>query len=275
MRTMWTGSLSFGLVNIPVRLFSATQSNRIDFDMLHKTDLSPIRYAKVCREDGQEVPYEEIVKGVEYGDGHYIVLSDEDFDRANVKKTKTIEIISFADMSEVDPIYFEKPYYLGPDKGADKAYVLLREALRKSGKVGITKFVLRNREHLAIVRPYENLIILGQMRFADEVRDVDGVKAPAEADVSSKEIDMAISLIDQLAEPFDIAAYHDTYQEELQRVIAEKAEGKVPKAKGEAPRPAGEVKDLMSLLKASLEKELEGKPKEERKKKRGGGKKAS
>ena len=259
MRTMWTGSLSFGLVNIPVKLYNGTQDNRISFDMLHKTDLSPIRYARVCKEDGQEVPYDEIVKGYEVSKGDYIVLDDKDFERANVKATKTIDIISFADIEDVDPIYYEKPYYLEPDKGADKAYAMLREALKKSGKVGITKFVLRNREHLAMVRPSGDMLVLNQMRFADEIKSAGGLKMPKDATVTDKEIDMAIMLIDQLATPFNADDYFDTYQKEIERVIDEKSEGKVPEVHGELPKKkTGEVKDLMSLLKASLQRDLEG-----------------
>src|SRR5215211_1486354 len=142
MRALWTGSLSFGLINIPMKLYSATQEHGLNFDMLHKKDLSPIRYARICKADGKEIPYKDIVKGYEYQKGDYVVLVEEDFKRANIKKTKSIEMIEFTKESEINPLYYEKPYYLEPDKGADKAYVLLREALLKSKKVGIAKFVL-------------------------------------------------------------------------------------------------------------------------------------
>lgn len=256
MRTMWTGSISFGLVNIPVRLYSGTQSHSLEFDMLHKKDLSPIRYAKVCKEEGEEIPYDEIVKGYEYEKGEYVVLSEEDFKKADVKATKTIDILSFADLDEIDPVYFEKPYYLEPDKGGEKAYVLLREALKKANKAGITKFVLRNREHLGLVKAEGDLLLLDQLRFADEIRDPSVLKVPGNIDVSDKEIDLALSLINQLAAPFDPEAYHDDYKAALEQVIEEKAAGREPVAHGEAPKPT-KVKDLMSLLKASLE-EREG-----------------
>jgi DNA end-binding protein Ku len=157
MRAIWSGALSFGLVNIPVKLYSATAGMGLDLTMLHKKDISPIRYARICRADGKEIPYEDIVKGYEYQKGDYVILTDEDFKKASVEKTKAIEIESFVKESEIDPIYFEKPYYLEPEKGAQKAYALLRESLKKSKKIGLAKFVLRNREHLAAIRPKAKL----------------------------------------------------------------------------------------------------------------------
>lgn len=252
MRAIWSGSVSFGLVNIPVKLYSATNSKTLELDMLHKKDLSPIRYAKVCRKDGHEIPYEEIVKGYEYEDGDYIVLSNEDFEKANVRKTKTIDIVDFAKEQEIDPIFFEKPYYLEPEKGAAKAYILLREALKKSKKVGIAKFVIRNREHLGIVKPEGDILVLNQMRFQEEIRRPE-LKIPKE-DVSEKEISMALAFIDQLTEPFKPDEYKDTYMEELKKLIEEKSRGKTPKPKGALPKPT-EVDDLMAALKKSLERE--------------------
>lgn len=256
MRAIWSGSLSFGLVNIPVKLYSAIGENRLDFDMLHKKDLSPIRYARVCRSDGHEIPYEDIVKGYEYQRGDYVVLTDEDFKKANVKKTKTIEVQDFSNEDEIDPIYFEKPYYLEPQKGAEKAYTLLREALKKSKKVGIAKFVLRSKEHLALVKPFGNMLLLNQMRYEDEIRKPDELNLPTEKQAAKKEIDIALALIDQLTTQFKPKEYHDTYREELERVINEKAKGKPIKAKGKEPE-ATDVADLMEVLKASLEKEQE------------------
>lgn len=192
MRAIWRGSLSFGLINIPVRLYSATQEHALTFDLLHKKDLSPIRYARICKADGKEIPYEDIVKGYEYQKGDYVVLVDEDFKRANVKKTKSIEMIEFTQESEVNPLYYEKPYYLEPDKGADKAYALLREALVKSKKVGIAKFVLHNREHLALIKPYGKLLILNQLRYADEIRQYHELHLPSKEVASSREIGMAL-----------------------------------------------------------------------------------
>src|SRR4051812_45551132 len=149
MRAMWSGTISFGLVNIPVQLYSAVQEEELSFHMLHKKDLSPIRFARVCREDGHEVPWEEIVKGYEVSKGNYVVMTEEDFKKVAVKRSNTIEILKFSDEKDIQPAYFERPYYLEPDKGADKAYALLSEALDKSKKVGIAKVVFRNKEHLA------------------------------------------------------------------------------------------------------------------------------
>jgi DNA end-binding protein Ku len=256
MRAIWTGSLSFGLVNIPVKLYSGAESGPgIDLTMLHSKDLSPIRYAKICRQDGKEVPYEDIVKGYEYQKGDFVVLTDEDFEKANAKKTKTIDIVEFTDQDEIDIRYFEKPYYLEPTKGAEKPYALLREALAKSKKVAIAKFVLRNREHIASLKPVGKALVLDQMRFPAEIREPSGLKLPEEVDIQGQEIKMALALIEQLTKHFIPEDFHDTYTEELERVIEAKAKGKQPAAsKAEAPTNT-EVKDLMAMLKASLEKE--------------------
>lgn len=254
MRAIWSGALSFGLVNIPVKLYSATGENKLDLDMLHKKDLSPIRYARICRADGKEVPYEEIVKGYEYQKGDYVVLTDEDFKKANVEKTKAIEIQEFSKEAEIDTMYYEKPYYLEPEKGAEKAYALLRESLKKSKKVGIAKFVLRNRERLAAIKPSGNVIILQQMRFDEEIRPVEDLNLPDAKKAGNKEIDMALALIEQLTEHFKPEDFKDTYTDELKKVIEAKAKGKPIKAKGKE-RKATEVSDLMAMLKKSLEKE--------------------
>jgi len=253
MRALWNGALSFGLINIPIRLYSATEDNGLNFDMLHKTDLSPIRYARICKADGKEIPYQDIVKGYEYEDGDYVVLVDEDFKRADVKKTKTIEIFDFVDEKEIDPIYYEKPYYLEPGKGADKAYVLLRESLRKSQKVGLARFVFHTREHVGVLKPYGNLIILDQLRYQSEIRDPGDLHIPKSADATAREISMAIKLIEQLTAHFEPKKYHDSYTEELKQIIEEKAKGKKHRAKkGKEPKIT-EMKDIMSLLKQSLE----------------------
>ncbi len=254
MRAIWSGALSFGLVNIPVKLYSATGGNKLELDMLHKKDLSPIRYARICRADNKEIPYEDIVKGYEYRPGDYVILSDEDFKKANVEKTKTIDIQEFSKESEIDTIYFEKPYYLEPEKGAEKAYVLLRESLKKSKKIGIAKFVLRNREHLAAIKPSGNVLVLEQMRFDEEIREVKDLNLPDNKKAAVKEIEMAMSLIEQLTESFNPKQFKDTYTDELKKVIEAKAKGKPVKAKGKERKPT-EVSDLMAMLKKSLEKE--------------------
>jgi DNA end-binding protein Ku len=256
MRAIWSGALSFGLVNIPIKLYSATAGTGLNFDMLHKKDLSPIRYARVCRADGKEIPYEDIIKGYEYRKGDYVVLSEDDFKKANARKTQSIDIQDFTEESQIDSIYFEKPYFLEPEKGSEKAYVLLREALKKSDKVGIAKYVLRKKERLGAIKPFGKALILNQLRFSSELRKLEGLNLPESAETKSREIDMALSLIDQLTENFKPEEYKDTYQEELMKVIEARALGKKVRQKESAPEPT-EVEDLVSALKASLEKEKE------------------
>ncbi len=254
MRPIWSGAISFGLIYIPVKLYDATRSHKIDLDMLRKSDHCRIGYVRVCKETGEEVPYADIVKGYEYRKGDYVVVEDEDFKRANVKKSQTIEIVSFAQSVEIDEKYLEKPYYMEPVREAKKAYVLLREAMRQSGKVGIARYVMRTKEHMAMVKAEEDVLILNQMRFADEIRSSAELDLPSRGaeSVAEKELELAKTLIDQLAEPWKPDQYHDTYYEDLRRIIQEKVEGKVPEPIGEAPRPTG-VTDLFSKLSESLE----------------------
>ena len=252
MRAIWSGAISFGLILIPVRLYTAVEDSGLDLDMLRKQDLCPISYARVCRITGEEVPYEDIVKGYQYRKGDYVVLEDEDFKRASVRKTQTVDIIEFVDQKEIDAKLLAKPFYLEPTKQARKAYALLREALKKTGKVAVGRFVLRNREHLVILKPEEDLIVLEQMRFADEIKKPAGLDLPAGDEASEKEVDIAIKLIDQLTEPFRAEEFHDTYREELKRVIDEKAKGK-PRAVEEEKLVPTEVPDLMARLRESLE----------------------
>jgi DNA end-binding protein Ku len=240
------------LILIPVRLYAAVKDSALNFDMLRQQDLCPISYAKVCRETGEEVPYQDIVKGYEYKKGDYVVLEDEDFKRANPRKTQTIDIVEFIDEKEIDLKLHEKPFYLEPTKQARKAYALLREALRKTGKVGVGKFVLRNREHLVILKPEEDLIVLEQMRFVSEIREPADLDLPAKDETSDRELEIAIKLINQLTEPFKPEDFHDSYREELERVIQEKAHGKTPQIKDEPIVPT-EVPDLMAKLRESLE----------------------
>jgi DNA end-binding protein Ku len=253
MRAIWSGLISFGLVNIPVKLYSATEGQGLSFHMLHDKDLSPIRFARVCRADGKEIPYENIVKGYEYVEGDYVVLLDQDFERANIKRTKTIEILDFTEDKQVDDIYFVRPYYLEPEKNAEKAYALLREALKRSKKIGIAKFVLRNREHLAALKPLGNTIVLNEMRFKDEVRDIGELKFPDKDMVKPNELDIALKLIDQLSGPFKPEKYHDNYTVELKKLIEEKSKGLKPKSKGKVPQPT-KVPDIMATLRESLER---------------------
>lgn len=250
MRAIWTGAISFGLVNIPVKLYSATSSERLDFDMLHKEDLSPIRYARVCKRDGKEVAYQDIVKGYEYQKGEYVVVTADDFKKADAKKTSTIDILEFSDKKEIDPIYYEKPYFLGPAERAEKPYILLRESLKKTGKVGIAKFVLRNKEHLAAVEAFGQIITLYQLRFAEEVRSAEEVTVPAQ-DVAGEEVQMAVTLINQLTKPFEPGQYKDTYMSELKEIIEKKAQGKKIPTFGRPPRPTGSA-ELIKALRQSL-----------------------
>lgn len=252
MRSIWKGALSFGLVNIPIRLYTASREKEISFVLLHKKDLSEIRYARICKTEDKEVPWSEIVKGYEYEKGEYVVLEDADFEKADLKKTKTIEIVSFIEEDEIDSVYYVKPYFLEPDKNADKAYALLREALKKSKKVGLAKYVLRNREHLAVVKVHEDVLILNELRYLNELVKPKDLEIPEAGKSNSKEVDMAMKLIDQLTVPFKPTAYKDTYIEEIKQIIKQKAKGRPVHPKTEKPKSA-KIHDIMSLLQASLE----------------------
>ncbi|HET6455000.1 MAG TPA: Ku protein [Armatimonadota bacterium] len=257
MRAMWSGAVSFGLVNIPVRLYSGTGGEtKLEFDLLHEKDKSPIRFARICKLEGEEVPYQELVKGYEYSDGEYVIMTNEDFRKADVTKTRAIQIMDFVKETEIDDIFFEKPYFLEPDKGAAKPYALLREALRQSGMVGIASFVLRNREHIAAIRPSGDVLMLDQLRYASEIRSPEGLKLPEAVDIDKRELDLALALVNQLTDKWQPEKYHDTYTEELRRIIEEKAQGRVPAPKGEEPKPT-EVINLMDVLKKSLEQTKE------------------
>ncbi len=252
-RAIWSGAIAFGLINIPVKLFTATQEHELAFNQLRKGDLSRIKYMRVAANDGQEVPYEDIVKGYEIEEGVYVVIDDEDIKKAAPKKTQTIEILSFANEEEIDTTYFEKPYFLAPEKNAARAYVLLREALKKSKKVAVAKFVLRTKENLAILKPEGDALILDQIRFQSELREPDNLSLPGKDAMSDKELDLALSLVNQLTETFNPAQYKDTFTAELKDIIEQKAKGiditamlaKQPEATNEA--------DLLASLKASLE----------------------
>jgi DNA end-binding protein Ku len=250
MRSLWTGAIGFGLVNIPVKLYSATQQSDLDLDMLDKKDHSNIRFKRVNEKTGKEVAWANIVRAYNY-DGNYVVLSDEDFKQASPEKTKMIEIAEFVEEKQIDSVYYETPYYLEPQKGGEKAYVLLRDALKKTGKTGLSTFVLRTKESLGLIKPSGKLLILQKIRYAQEIREVEDLKVPETAP-KAPELKMAISLIDQLTGKFDISKYKDTYSEELMKLIEAKAKGK------KIPVPEMKVvhstsKDLMEQLKASLE----------------------
>jgi len=250
MRSIWTGSISFGLINIPVKLFSAVQESALDLDMLDSKDHSNIKFKRVNESTGKEVAFEDIVKGYKLDSG-YVILDDADFEAADAVKTKMIEIINFADERQIDSLYYEQPYYLEPDKGAAKAYALLRDALAGAGKVGVTTFVLRNKEGLAILKPYKNVIVLNRIRFSQEIKEPSELNLPPISNTKTKEMDMANKLIEQLTEKFDIEAYKDTYTDKLLKRIDEKSKGK----KITPPKMTvvhNQSDNLMDMLKASL-----------------------
>ncbi len=253
MASIWKGSITFGLVNIPVELKTAVRADHISFRMLHEEDLSPIKYERVCQADGDPVPWSEIVKGYEYEKGKFVVMTDEDFQTAALEQSKTIDILDFVKQDEIDPRYFETPYYLVPAKGGEKSYALLREAIRKSESVGIGKVIIRQTQHLAAVKVIGDALVLEIMRFANELVDADEYNFPGRDTVRPQELQMAQQLIDNLAEPFDPSRYTDDYRANLMKVIKAKMKGKKPQLEApEETRDSGVI-DLMSRLRASLE----------------------
>lgn len=254
-RAIWSGSISFGLLNVPVKLYSAVSKQTIRFRELREGDGSRIRHRRVAEEDGEEVPYEKIVKGYEVSPDQYIVMTKDELEEIDPKRTRAIEIQDFVDLDEIDPIYFEHPYYLGPDKGAEKAYSLLAKAMRDERKVAIARFVLRNKEHLAAIRPMDDVLTLTTMRFADEVvspDQLDGVEPADGRKLEKRELEMAKELIDSLSGEFEADKYRDEYREELLGLIERKAQGeKVVTPASEEPKPT-KAPDLMAALEESL-----------------------
>jgi DNA end-binding protein Ku len=254
-RAIWSGSISFGLLNVPVKLYSAVSKQTIRFRELREGDGSRIRHKRVAEEDGEEVPYEKIVKGYEVSPDQYIVMTKDELEEIDPKKTRAVEIQDFVDLDEIDPIYFEHPYYLGPDKGAEKAYALLAKAMRDERKVAIARFVLRNKEHLAAIRPMDGVLTLTTMRFADEVvppDELDGVEPADGRKLEKRELEMAKELIDSLSGDFEADKYRDEYREELLGLIERKAQGeKVVTPASEEPKPT-KAPDLMAALEESL-----------------------
>ena len=255
-RAIWSGSISFGLLNVPVKLYSAVSRKNVSFRELREKDGSRIRHKRVAEADGEEVPYEDIVKGYEVAPEQYVVITRDELEEIDPKRTRAIEIQDFVDLDDIDPIYFDHPYYLGPDKGAEKAYALLVKAMSDSKKVAIARFVLRNREHLAAIRPAGNALTMATMRFADEVVAPgelgDDVIPEDGRKIDKREVDMAKQLIDSLTAEFDPSKYHDEYREELLSLIDRKAQGKsVVEAVSEEPTPT-KAPDLMAALEESL-----------------------
>lgn len=253
MRAIWKGSISFSLINIPIALYPATRREELKFRLLRAGDLSPVNYKRVAEADGKEVPWDQIVKGYEYEKGKFVVLKDEDFSRADIEATQSVDIMDFVKIGEIDPIFFDKPYYLEPEKRGEKAYALLREALKQTGKVGIAKVVIKTRQHLAAVKPEKNLLVLELMHFAEEIIDTAELKIPANTTIAAKELDMARDLVAKMSDKWDATKYRDDYRHVLLEVIQEKVQsgGKEVAARGKAKKPTNVV-DLVSVLQESL-----------------------
>jgi DNA end-binding protein Ku len=260
-RGLWKGAISFGLVNVPVELYSAQKrASELDLTMLDKRDLAPVGYKRYNKSTGEDVPWAEIVKGYEYQDGKYVVLSDEDFRRANVEASKTVDIQAFVDLADIPPPFFETPYYLSPGKRGEKAYALLRDALRKAGKAGVATVVIRTRQYLAAVLPYDDVLLMNTLRYADELKAAGELDIPAaalHAKAGAKEIDMALRLIEDMSEKWQPQKYKDTYRDDLLARIEEKVKAgqteEITLPEKGRKEPAGaEVIDLMALLKKSV-----------------------
>ncbi|HVY61797.1 MAG TPA: Ku protein [Planctomycetota bacterium] len=253
MRSMWKGFVSFGLVSIPVKLYSAVeQQSGTEMHQIHDADHGKIHFKRFCELCGEEVEWAHVAKGVRVAEGEYVEITDEDFARADVAATQTIDILDFAAEEQLDWKHLERPYYLEPQKGSERPYALLREALRKRGRVGLAKVVLRAREQLAAIRVQGDMLVLEMLRFADEVRDPEELTLPAASEARERELALAEQLVDQMTvKKLDLAKYKDEYQAKLREVIEEKVAGREPAARGEAPKPT-KVVDLMEVLKKSL-----------------------
>jgi DNA end-binding protein Ku len=263
-RPIWSGVISFGLVSVPVRMYSATQSKELRFHFLDRRDLTPIGYDKVRKDTGKSVPADEIVRGFEIEKGQYVPIEDEDLDRLDIELTHSIDICDFVSIDEIDPIYFRKAYYLLPQEGAEKPYRLLVRALKETGKVGIAKVVIRNKQHLAALRAHDGVLVLETMYYADEIRQPESVNGKTR--LQKAEVDMAKSLVENLSATFDPKKYDDTYRKELLQLIRAKAKGK------DLPEPKeaedGEVVDLMAALRESVERTKKQKQKPKRRAKK-------
>jgi len=253
-RPIWSGSISFGLVNVPVKLFSATSPKEVRFHMLHDKDGARIQQKRVCSIDGEEVPWEHIVKGFEFSKGRYVPVAREELEAFAPKATRSIDIEDFVDLAQIDPIYYDHSYYLVPDRGAARPYALLREAMKSTGKVGIGQFVLRTKEYLAAVRPVGKALALSTMLHADEVVDQDELEGLPGADAKprEKELHMAEQLVESLAASFDPKKYKDTYREQVLSLLERKAQGEEIVAEPAAEEPRGKVVNLMDALAKSL-----------------------
>jgi DNA end-binding protein Ku len=260
-RELWKGAIRFGLVHIPVSLYPAEQSEELSFTMLDRRDMQPVGNKRYNKTTGDEVAFEDIVKGYEWEDGHYVTLEKEDFKRANVEATQTVDIVGFIDDGEIPPYYLESPYYLAPGKHGDKGYALLREVLDRTGKVAVATVVIRTRQHIAVLYPRDNVLVLNTLRYANELRPVKDIDVPKDlkdAKVQPNEMKMAERLIDDMSMKWKPDEFHDTYRDDLLKLIEEKAAGKLKKApKAKAPREA-DVIDFASLLEKSLASRKKG-----------------
>jgi len=254
MRAVWTGSISFGLVSIPVALHNATRVEELKFRLLRNSDLSPVNYKRVAEVDGKEVPWEQIVKGYEYEKGKFVVLKDEDFKRVDLEATDTIDIVDFVDLAQINPIYFHRPYYLEAQKGGAGAYDLLRDVLADTNKAGIAKIIIRTRQHLAAVKANGRLLVLELMHFANELVPPESITAPAEKKLGSREQAMAKTLVNQMSEDWDPKRYTDEYRSALMKLIDKKVKsgGKSLPTTGAEPKRATNVIDLAAVLEQSL-----------------------
>jgi DNA end-binding protein Ku len=254
-RAIWSGSISFGLLNVPVKLYSAVSKKSVSFRELRESDGSRVRHKRVAEADGEEVEYNDIVKGYEIAPEQYVVITRDELEELDPKKTRAIEVLDFVDLDDIDPIYFDHPYYLGPDKGAERAYALLVKAMEDAHKVAIARFVLRNRESLAALRPMDGVMTMATMRFADEVvstQEISDVLGEEAEPPKKKELEMAKALIDSLTSEFDADQYRDEYREELLSLIERKARGEsIVSSETEAPKPT-KAPDLMAALEESL-----------------------
>ena len=277
-RSLWKGAISFGLVNIPVVLYSAENRNSFDLTMLDRRDMKPVGFKRYNKDNGKDVPWEEIVKGYEYEKERYVVLNEEDFRRANVEATQTVDIVNFVDADDISPTYFETPYYLAPDKRGEKGYALLRETLKKTKKVGIATVVIRTRQYIAALIPRDEIIVLNTLRYANELKPTKGLEVPSDnlkaVGITPREVEMATKLVEEMSDDWDPEQYRDTYHEDLMKLIDKRIKAgqtevvSEPEEKGE-PQPQAEVIDLMALLKRSVQ-EKEQAPKPTRAKRSGG-----
>ncbi len=269
-RSLWKGAISFGLVHIPVEMYSAVREKSLDLTMLDKRDFSPIGFKRYNKGNDKEVTWDDIVKGYEYSSGEYVVLSEEDLRRANPEATQTIDILAFVDADQVPLMYYEQPYYLAPGKGGDKVYALLRETLRKAGKIGIANVVIRVKQHLCALVCVGDVIIMNTLRYSDEIRETDELKIPSSTEkaaaISDKELKMAMALVEGMSEEWKPEQYHDTYREDVLALVEQKVKAKETKTitmpgKEKAPASSSNVIDLVSLLQQSLGKKPAAKAK--------------